>query len=66
MLSHQVALHVATNLVAHVLGFIAGVALGVAAAQPRMAAALQRLPQSVAGAMAVTLLCLGWVFALWR
>ncbi len=55
-----------TNLVAHVLGFVAGVALGVAAAHPRLAAALQRLPQSVAGAIAVGLLCLGWVFALWR
>jgi rhomboid protease GluP len=55
-----------TDLVAHVLGFVAGLALGVAAARPRLAAALQRLPQTVAGVVTVGLLCLGWVFALWR
>jgi membrane associated rhomboid family serine protease len=55
-----------TDLVAHVLGFAAGVALGVAAAQPRVAALLQRLPQTAAGVAAVGLLCLGWVFALSR
>ncbi|MEY2853373.1 MAG: hypothetical protein RL030_505 [Pseudomonadota bacterium] len=55
-----------TDLVAHVLGFASGVAIGVAAARPRLAAVLQRVPQWVAGAAAAGLLCLGWMFALLR
>jgi rhomboid protease GluP len=54
------------DLVAHVLGFAAGTAFGVAAAQPRLAAVLQRLPQWLAGAVAVSLLFLGWMLALSR
>jgi rhomboid protease GluP len=55
-----------TDLVAHVLGFLTGIALGVAVARPRAAAALQRLPQWFSGAVAVGLLCLSWALALLR
>jgi rhomboid protease GluP len=53
-----------TDLVAHVGGFVVGVLLGATAAVPRVQRALDRVPQSVSGAVALASLLLAWAAAL--
>ena len=55
-----------TDIVAHVLGFAFGCLLGVAAALPRIQAALDRVPQWVAGIAALTQLAIAWSCAILR
>jgi len=53
-----------TDLVAHVGGFVVGVLLGASAAVPRVQRALDRVPQSLSGALALGSLLLAWAVAL--
>ena len=53
-----------TDVVAHVAGFLVGTALGVIAALPGPRRALARVPQWIAGAAAVSIIAVAWVFAL--
>ena len=53
-----------TDLVAHVGGFVVGVLLGASAAVPRVQRALDRVPQSLSGAVALGSLLLAWALAL--
>lgn len=53
-----------TDLVAHALGFVAGVLCGAGIGSPRVRRALQRVPQWLAGAAALALVVLGWTLAL--
>ena len=53
-----------TDLVAHVGGFVVGVLLGASAAVPRVQRALDRVPQSLSGAVALGSLLLAWAVAL--
>lgn len=53
-----------TDLVAHVGGFVVGVLLGAGAAVPRVQRALDRVPQSLSGAVALGSLLLAWALAL--
>jgi len=53
-----------TDLVAHVGGFVVGVLLGAGAAVPSVQRALERVPQSLSGALALGSLLLAWVLAL--
>ena len=55
-----------TDIVAHVLGFAFGCLLGVAAALPRVQAALERMPQWVAGVAALAQLGIAWTCAILR
>jgi rhomboid protease GluP len=52
------------DVVAHVGGFAAGALLGAAAALPRLRALLERVPQSVSGAVALGSLAIAWGRAL--
>jgi membrane associated rhomboid family serine protease len=53
-----------TDLVAHVGGFVVGVLLGAGAAVPSVQRALERVPQSLSGAVALGSLLLAWALAL--
>ena len=53
-----------TDLLAHLLGFVAGVAAGFVLAQLRLPAPGRAVPQWLAGATALGLLTLAWVAAL--
>jgi membrane associated rhomboid family serine protease len=53
-----------TDVVAHVAGFVVGVALGLLAAMPRMQGRLRRLSQWLPGSLALALLTLAWACAL--
>lgn len=53
-----------TDVVAHALGFLMGVLLGALAAQPRMRQLTARVPQWLAGAMALLSIAIAWAFAL--
>jgi membrane associated rhomboid family serine protease len=53
-----------TDVVAHVAGFVVGVALGLLAALPPLQARLRRLSQWVPGSLALALLALAWACAL--
>ena len=55
-----------TDVVAHVLGFGVGCLLGAVAALPRPAALLTRLPQWLAGVLALASLAIAWLCALAR
>jgi rhomboid protease GluP len=55
-----------TDLVGHVAGFLAGVLLGAAAAQPRLREMLDRVPQWLAGALALVQIAVAWCCALSR
>ncbi len=55
-----------TDVVAHVLGFLVGCLLGAGAALPRVAAALARIPQWLAGLLALLSLAIAWACALAR
>jgi rhomboid protease GluP len=54
----------ATDVVAHALGFLMGVLLGVLVAQPRVRAVTARIPQWLAGALALASIAVAWGFAL--
>jgi rhomboid protease GluP len=53
-----------TDIVAHVAGFVAGVAVGVGAAARAVQPLLHRLPQWVSGGGAVLILAVAWAIAL--
>lgn len=53
-----------TDLVGHMGGFLAGVLLGAAAAQPRLRQMLDRVPQWFAGVLALAQVALAWTCAL--
>jgi membrane associated rhomboid family serine protease len=53
-----------TDVVAHVLGFVVGCALGATAAQPWAARGLDRMPQWLAGSMALGIIATAWAMAL--
>ncbi len=53
-----------TDVMAHVLGFGCGIVAGLAVAQAGVARALERLPQALAGVMAVGLVVGAWGLAL--
>ena len=53
-----------TDLVAHVAGFLTGVLLGAAAATRALRAALERIPQWLAGGTALASIAIAWAFAL--
>jgi rhomboid protease GluP len=53
-----------TDLVGHVAGFVAGVVLGAAAAQPQLRRRLDRLPQWLAGGLALAQIVIAWGCAL--
>jgi rhomboid protease GluP len=53
-----------TDLVAHLAGFCVGVLLGALAAQARVRAVLDRVPQWLSGALALGALALAWACAL--
>ena len=53
-----------TDIVAHALGFACGGLLGVVVAAPAVAAAFERLPQWLTGAVAIGSLALAWWWAL--
>jgi rhomboid protease GluP len=53
-----------TDLVGHVAGFVAGVLLGAAAAQPRLRQMLDRMPQWLAGMLALGQVVVAWCCAL--
>ena len=53
-----------TDLVAHVAGFAVGAALGALAALPPVRAVLDRMPQSLSGAAALSSLAIAWACAL--
>ncbi|HTW38250.1 MAG TPA: rhomboid family intramembrane serine protease [Steroidobacteraceae bacterium] len=53
-----------TDVFAHLAGFTVGVLLGALAAVPAVRAALERAPQSLAGALALAVLALAWGWAL--
>jgi membrane associated rhomboid family serine protease len=53
-----------TDLVAHVMGFVVGVLLGLAAAAARGRALLERVPQWLSGAAALASLAIAWGCAL--
>jgi len=53
-----------TDLIAHVLGFVVGTALGAVAAAPAVRAALERVPAWLAGLAAFASVTLAWGFAL--
>jgi membrane associated rhomboid family serine protease len=55
-----------TDVVAHVLGFGVGCLLGAAAALPRVAAVLARVPQWLTGLLALLSLAIAWGCALAR
>jgi membrane associated rhomboid family serine protease len=55
-----------TDLVAHLLGFLVGCVLGALAALPRPRRLLARLPQWLAGTMALLSLAIAWSCALLR
>lgn len=52
------------DVVAHALGFVVGVLLGIIAARPLVADALQRIPQWVTGLIALAEIATAWCFAL--
>ena len=53
-----------TDLIAHLAGFVAGVLLGAMAAQPRLRQLLDRLPQWLAGVVALGQIVVAWGCAL--
>jgi rhomboid protease GluP len=53
-----------TDLVAHAGGFVIGALLGAAAAMPGVRRALERVPQWLAGALALASVCVAWWMAL--
>ncbi len=53
-----------TDVFAHLAGFAVGVALGAAAAAPRIERGLERVPQWLAGALALGSVTLAWLCAL--
>jgi rhomboid protease GluP len=53
-----------TDLVGHMGGFLAGVLLGAAAAQPRLRQMLDRVPQWLAGVLALAQVAVAWTCAL--
>jgi len=53
-----------TDLIAHVLGFIVGVLIGAAAAQPAIRHFLGRVPQWLAGLGALACVAVAWTCAL--
>lgn len=53
-----------TDVVAHVAGFVMGVALGVVIAIPRVKRALRNVPQWASGAAALAIVAAAWSFAL--
>lgn len=53
-----------TDVFAHLAGFTVGVLLGALAAVPTMRTALERVPQRLAGALALAVLALAWGLAL--
>jgi rhomboid protease GluP len=53
-----------TDLVGHVAGFVAGVLLGAAAAQPHLRRLLDRVPQWLAGLAALAQIVIAWCWAL--
>ncbi len=53
-----------TDLVGHVAGFVAGVLLGAAAAQPHLRRLLDRVPQWLSGALALAQVAVAWCCAL--
>lgn len=55
-----------TDVVAHVLGFLVGCALGATAALPSIAKVIARMPQWLAGALTLLSLAIAWSCALTR
>ena len=53
-----------TDVVAHVMGFIVGCLFGATAGRPAVARILDRVPQSLAGTIALASLAVAWAFAL--
>jgi len=53
-----------TDVVAHVSGFVTGAIMGAVVALPGPRRAIMRIPQWVAGALAVGIIVLAWAFAL--
>ncbi|MGE0582702.1 MAG: rhomboid family intramembrane serine protease [Steroidobacteraceae bacterium] len=53
-----------TDVMAHVLGFGCGIVAGLAVARPVVARALARVPQGWAGAAALAVVAVAWMFAL--
>ncbi|MFZ1904728.1 MAG: rhomboid family intramembrane serine protease [Steroidobacteraceae bacterium] len=53
-----------TDLIGHLAGFVAGVLLGAMAAQPRLRQLLDRLPQWLAGVVALGQIVVAWSCAL--
>lgn len=53
-----------TDLVAHVVGFALGALAGAIASRPRVRHALERVPQWVAGGLALAAIAIAWGFAL--
>jgi membrane associated rhomboid family serine protease len=52
------------DLIAHLLGFMMGILMGVAVAMPRVHSVLRRVPQGLSGLITMGLLALAWVLAL--
>ena len=53
-----------TDVVAHLMGFLVGCLLGATAGVPAVARRLERLPQWLAGALALGSLAVAWAYAL--
>jgi len=53
-----------TDTVAHLLGFVVGAALGAAAGLAPVARALARVPQALAGLLALASIAVAWAYAL--